>query len=313
MVLRVTFSLFVFFGALSLLMLGKSARYSLRSQIQNGYFAAKVGGLLLLLGLTLLVPEVVFKYFGYFSLVGGCFFYFIQIVVLVDWAYDINDNLVMADRKAVVLAASAFLLLLAIAGIVLLFVFYAPCTQNQVLISVAALLCVLFTVISILEKVQRGALLTSALVAAYVVFLTWSALVSLPAGQCQHQSSNLAVTIVGLLIMAVTTSYSTLTAALLSDTLATGQDIITNPDDKLPPSRGRVHSYSYFHLVFASAACYVGMVLTNWMSGSGGVQEYGYDSGYTATWIKLAASWLTVALYLWSLLGPLLCPSRDWS
>lgn len=33
----------------------------------------------------------------------------------------------------------------------------------------------------------------------------------------------------------------------------------------------------------------------------------------TAFWLKLVAEWIAMALYVFSLLGPLLCPNRDFS
>ena len=116
----------------------------------------------------------------------------------------------------------------------------------------------------------------------------------------------------GLLLVATTTSYSTVMAGVLHNTLVTGQDVIRNPADGPSIKSDRTHSYAYFHLVFATASMYIGMLLTNWMSATG-YEEYGYDQGYVAMWIKTVAAWLTSLLYIWSLLGPIFLPDRDWS
>jgi hypothetical protein len=70
------------------------------------------------------------------------------------------------------------------------------------------------------------------------------------------------------------------------------------------------YNLAAFHLVFALASCYTAMLLTDWASGAGsnGVDQLGV--GWTSTWVKIVSSWVTTALYSWSLAAPLIFPER---
>ena len=69
--------------------------------------------------------------------------------------------------------------------------------------------------------------------------------------------------------------------------------------------------YSFFHLVFALAAMYSCMLLTGW--GSVGVEGTDIiDVGWPSVWVKIISLWVTAALYVWSLLAPLVLPDRDF-
>ncbi|KAF0493899.1 serine incorporator/TMS membrane protein [Gigaspora margarita] len=77
---------------------------------------------------------------------------------------------------------------------------------------------------------------------------------------------------------------------------------------------GVAYSYVFFHLIFAIAAMYVAMLLTNWNNVStednndGELVKIGQT--YTAVWVKVISSWACFILYSWSLVGPVLMPER---
>jgi hypothetical protein len=57
---------------------------------------------------------------------------------------------------------------------------------------------------------------------------------------------------------------------------------------------------------------YVAMLLTGW----GSADPQGKDTidiGWGSVGAKIAAQWFTAALYLWSLIAPLVLPDRDFS
>ena len=57
------------------------------------------------------------------------------------------------------------------------------------------------------------------------------------------------------------------------------------------------------------ASFYLAMLLTNWavldVSNAAGV-------GTASMWIKFVSQWLTVVLFLWTLLAPLCCKDREF-
>jgi hypothetical protein len=72
------------------------------------------------------------------------------------------------------------------------------------------------------------------------------------------------------------------------------------------------YSYTFFHLIFALASMYSGMLLTGWMSVASEKSEL-MDVGWTTVWVRICTEWSTAALYIWTLVAPLLFPDRDFS
>ncbi|KAJ1927210.1 Membrane protein tms1 [Tieghemiomyces parasiticus] len=93
-------------------------------------------------------------------------------------------------------------------------------------------------------------------------------------------------------------------------------------DDGAAPRRklddekhGVTYNYAFFHFIFAVAAMYVAMLLTSWntvdIGDSGELTVIGRSMA--AVWAKILSSWICLALYAWTLVGPLVLPDRDWS
>ncbi|KAI8641425.1 serine incorporator/TMS membrane protein [Parasitella parasitica] len=94
-------------------------------------------------------------------------------------------------------------------------------------------------------------------------------------------------------------------------------ELDSNIDDKDDERFGSLYSYSFFHFVFAIAAMYVSMVLTNWntIQFKDGVGHDGGDlvrigQSYTAVWVKIVSGWICHIIYIWSLVAPVLMPDR---
>jgi len=75
------------------------------------------------------------------------------------------------------------------------------------------------------------------------------------------------------------------------------------------------YNYSFFHFTFAMAAMYLGMVLTNWQTISNEPDngKIVVDQGMFSVWVKIISSWLTVLIYVWSLIAPILLQNREWN
>ncbi|XP_047437760.1 serine incorporator 1 isoform X1 [Mugil cephalus] len=80
------------------------------------------------------------------------------------------------------------------------------------------------------------------------------------------------------------------------------------------------YSYSFFHFMLFLASLYIMMTLTNWYRTS---QKYGHftcpNADYTITskwpavWVKITSSWVCLALYIWTLVAPMILTNRDFS
>ncbi|KAJ0000250.1 hypothetical protein NQD34_012092 [Periophthalmus magnuspinnatus] len=74
---------------------------------------------------------------------------------------------------------------------------------------------------------------------------------------------------------------------------------------------GVTYSYSFFHFHLCLASLYIMMTLTNWYQPDTTTQAM--QDSMPAVWVKISSSWLGLALYLWTLIAPLIFPDRDFS
>jgi hypothetical protein len=82
----------------------------------------------------------------------------------------------------------------------------------------------------------------------------------------------------------------------------------TRDDEK----NGCQYNYAFFHVIFAIAAMYISMVLTNWntFTESEGEGLILIGQSWPAVWVKIVSSWICYGLYGFSLLAPIIFPDR---
>ncbi|WFD32015.1 Membrane protein tms1 [Malassezia sp. CBS 17886] len=93
-----------------------------------------------------------------------------------------------------------------------------------------------------------------------------------------------------------------------------GDAPLANDDERA----GTKYNYTVFHLIFAMAACYTAMLLTDWQFVRVGAPSDPAQHGQmmfigtssASMWIRVVSSWVCAALYAWTLLAPLLLPDR---
>lgn len=71
------------------------------------------------------------------------------------------------------------------------------------------------------------------------------------------------------------------------------------------------YSYAFFHIIFSLASMYSAMLLTGWSTSVGESGKL-VDVGWPSVWVRILTGWVTAALYMWSLLAPILFPDRDF-
>jgi len=152
---------------------------------------------LFLVGVTVVIPNEPLFSDIYLNIarIGGICFIFLQQVIILDIAYDWNENWVERSNAAeaeeqgsgkkwlvAILASCVVIYGLAIAGITLLFVYFLGCPSNNGFISFTLAMIVLITGAQL--SGDEGSLLTSACISLWAVFLCYTAVAKNPDVDC---------------------------------------------------------------------------------------------------------------------------------
>ena len=181
----------MFFGALSLALLGVRTKGDKRGQVlHQGNWAAKLAAWTLFSALPFLFPNGLVAAYAWAARGGSGLFLVIQMLILLDFTAAWNEAWVAAGEDdhrwlygLLGLTVAAYSGVLAVAG--LLFAFFKPagagsCSLNVALITVSLLLCVALSVLSVLPVSRGGSLFPAAVTSLYVMYLAYSALQSEP-------------------------------------------------------------------------------------------------------------------------------------
>ncbi|GBG63476.1 hypothetical protein CBR_g38094 [Chara braunii] len=225
------------------------------------------------------------------------------------------------------------------------------CQLNIFFISFTLFLTAAISVLSVHPSIN-GSLLPSSIITLYCMYLCYNALASEPRTyECNGLAKHLNAVSRSTLLMGVTTTmlavvYSAVRAGS-STSLFSPPDSPTvggaDTEPMLAPNRVAMgdgkdaggdeeegtssvsfrrrrrddphpvsYNYSFFHIIFALASMYSAMLLTGWGREATEGTEI-IDVGWTSVWVKMGSQWVTVLLYVWSLMAPLIFPDRDFS
>ncbi|XP_029369651.1 serine incorporator 2 [Echeneis naucrates] len=201
------------------------------------------------------------------------------------------------------------------------------------------------------ETQPSSGLLQASLISLYTMYVTWSAMTNNPNRKCNPSLLSLvqgggptptpppgpalgtsttiqwwdAQSIVGLMIFLFCTLYASIRSSnnaqvnklmqteeghgLTADDASPGEDGVRRAVDN--EEDGVTYSYSFFHFSLFLASLYIMMTLTNWYKPDSSEQEM--QTTMPAVWVKIGSSWLGLAIYLWTLVAPLVLPDRDFS
>jgi len=198
---------------------------------------------------------------------------------------------------------------------------------------------VLYTFVSVHPTVQeanhgKSGILQASVVFIYTSYLVWSAINSEPldwnCNNIRTGSSTLSI-VIGACFAIFAVCYSAFTTSGKTSSIAgtteskedisQGEPLVNKIDEKeneetYNDDEKDTTSYNYtlYHLVFAFGAMYVGMLLTSWAMIDGNKDASPVtDTGLVSVWVKMVSSWLTIALYIWTVVAPYLLPNRDWN
>ena len=348
-VYRVSFSLFLFFAFLFISVSDITCCIDDRSraQMQSGMFCWKSAMLVLINFVALWIPNGFFVAYAWAAMIVSGVFLVVQVMLIVDFAYAVNEEWgARSDENSKwqwYLAAAAFLSYGAGIGMTIYsFVHFTPasnCNLHGFILTMNVVAAIGCTAVAV--WVPHGSIVPSGLVFAYTAFLLLTALRLDPEPACntmaestKHGVGSIKMTLVSAVVSAIALAY-TVVSSSGADTAAslTIEDGGAQHDDddagdqsglvgrrRFDTAVGHLPAYCFFYLVMMAGSMYLAMLATDWkISGSsdGGTPQQ--PAGGTATgtavamWVKIATSWLTVAMYLWSLLAPYFCCSdRDF-
>lgn len=235
---RINFALGIFHLVLAGLMLGVRSSKNPRAAIQNGFWGPKIIAWLALIGLTLLIPDTFFQFWGnYIALICAMLFLMLGLILLVDLAHNwaeyclaqIEDS-ESKTWRVILIGSTLGMYLASIAMTVIQYVFFASsgCSMNQAAITINLLLWIAISVISVHPTVQeynpKAGLAQAAMVAVYCTYLTMSAVSMEPDDTKNHvcnplvagQGTRTTTVVVGAIVTMLTVAYTTTRAATQS-------------------------------------------------------------------------------------------------
>ncbi|GFR44202.1 hypothetical protein Agub_g5385 [Astrephomene gubernaculifera] len=318
--LRVSFANLVWFGAHLLGCLLLTRVEDPRVDLHAGLWAWQVLTWLAALIGFMWLPASTLAGYAQFARYASGVFLVLQLVLLVAFVYEVNEWLVARDSPAawallVGGAAVAFGGGLVLTGIT--YHYYAPaasCSLNVFFITWNLLLGLgLVGLLFVPRRAPTAGLLTSGAVWLYCSYLTYSALASEPPSErCTRGggvSSGGWVGVVAFFIALAAVVYSTLTAGVASRDMfgggGSGDPGVGDNSVELP------YRPDFFHLVFATASCYLAMLFTNWAVNESRT-AFEIDRGWASTWVKMASSWACALIYGWTVVAPAILKNRDF-
>ncbi|KAI9161920.1 hypothetical protein LWI28_022024 [Acer negundo] len=335
-VLRVSLGNFLFFTILSFLMIGVKNQKDPRDGLHHGGWMMKVICWFLLVIFMFFIPNEIVSFYETISKFGSGLFLLVQVVLLLDFVHGWNDKWVGYDEQfwyaaLLVVSLVCYVVTLAFSG--LLFHLFSPsgqdCGLNTFFIVMTLIFVFLFAVVA-LHPAVNGSILPASVISLYCMYLCYSGLSSEPRDyQCNglHKHSK-AVSTGSLTLGLFTTVLSVVYSAVRAGSSTT---LLSSPDspragsgkpllpldskieehEEKEKSKPVTYSYAFFHIIFSLASMYSAMLLTGWSTSVGESGKL-VDVGWPSVWVRIGTGWVTAALYLWSLIAPIMFPDREF-
>ena len=239
-VFRISFVLSCFFAFMTVSTFFSGAR------LHRGWWGPKLVALFFALLACFFITNSFFDNsgFAWLARVVSMAFLVLQILILVDFAYQWNDAWVALAFPAggednqlwlvAILGCSALLYLVVLAGVPLVFTFYGDCPlgvafATVTLVGVVALTGLTLFRDKIVGEEHEGAILPAAVVSAYAVYLCWSALQSNPDAQCKPDTGASAVSVnvqmaLGMAVAVLSVCWTSLSATEGIEALVKGSE-----------------------------------------------------------------------------------------
>jgi len=327
-VYRISFAFFIFFLTLTLVtadLCGCQWEQAMAS-CHYGWWYMKISYALLLFVIVFFLPHGLFEAYEHFSRIAGGFFILMQVVLLIDFAYVWNETWAfepegsevgddeLSNWRIALLVISVLFFGSSWTISVLMYSWFnetGSCGLPISMVTITLVGCLVLTCLSFYPGVVSGSLITSAVVTFTVTFMTFDALFN-HSSTCNsllgEDSADSWRTFVGLILSAVAVTrmgYNVIANDAFNNAAPKDTRSVRDADGREgPAAQVRETNFFYFHLVLALSMSYMAMLLTDWGAGSSGSN--------TSMWVKITTSWITMLLYGWSLVAPLVFPDRDF-
>ncbi|KAM7261508.1 hypothetical protein ACFE04_008875 [Oxalis oulophora] len=298
----------IFFFLMFLTTLNTSKLYEVRNTWHSKWWALKFLLLVFSMVVTFFVTSDFIQLYGELARVGAGVFLVLQLVSVIEFITWWNNYWMPDENRKqscyLGLFMSTVFYIASVFGIGLMFYLYTPnieCALNIFFVTWTAVLLVVMMAISLHSLVNRG-LLSSGIMASYLVFLCWSAIRSEPVNdKCNPHKQAHGIsewtTILGFLIAIGAIVMATFSTGIDSQSFQFKQDKAKSEDD-IP------YDYGFFHLVFSLGAMYFAMLFISWNL-ENSPRKWSIDVGWTSTWVKIVNEWFAATIYLWKLLSPI--------
>eukprot|EP00668_Euglena_longa_P029454 GGOE01036802.1.p1 GENE.GGOE01036802.1~~GGOE01036802.1.p1 ORF type:complete len:414 (+),score=126.02 GGOE01036802.1:30-1271(+) len=316
-VFRISFALVVFYAIHLLLSFDCGAAFGgagLQYRIQTRMFGLKTLVFLSLLVVSLFPTAAFLSVYAKFALAGSGLFIIMQILVLLDFAYEWNDAWAKKEEpKYNVLLLVASLGFFSLGCVLVGFMYHwfasgEDCGTNAAFIHITLIAGLLYILVAI--RLEHASILPATFVFLYSTFLCYSAIQSgstssecnlLWSGQPEKGLS-------GQVMLSSAVAIFTLMYSCLSSSASAGAFQLLPTEEDNEPSSGAAGHFSLFHLVMVLGSMYMAMILTDWSINAEGDANHSSAS----MWVKIAAQWVTIAAYVWTMFAPLVLPDRDF-
>eukprot|EP00127_Corallochytrium_limacisporum_P003389 Clim_evm17s149 gene=Clim_evmTU17s149 len=330
---RIMLGFTLFHSVLCLTLIGVQSSQDPRAVVQNGLWPLKILALAGIIAGAFFIPVSAIINYYYPAIILALFFLILQAVVLVDFAHSIAESLIAKYEesggciwRAILIGLAALMFACIFVAIVLMYYFFAPsasCSLQIFFITINLILGLIALISAVHPKVQEhnpsSGILQAGVAWGYTAFLVFSAVASDPNGQeCNEFASEGSTDDTAVIIGAIITILAVVWGAFRlggSDITGSRRNVVgVNKGDDDDDFAEVTYSYSVFHLAFVLAACYVALLMSDWEKVTNNTTTgLELDQSKAGVWVKIASSWITMLLYLWTLYAPIIFPNRDFS
>lgn len=189
----------------------------------------------------------------------------------------------------------------------------------------------IYTTLTILQTRENASILTNACVISYLLYLSWTAMASEPDETCNPFVKSNENTVAQIFLGFIFTSLSILSISIITTSgdeegfrsnWAEAEDDHSLEDIEIGNKKVNVedshifpisNATIYFHIVMILASCYYAMLLSNWGDPTVNNDKTTYfQANNFSVLMKFTSQFVCYGIFLWSLVGPIVFPDRDW-